>query len=135
MKRLTNLSLIIVLTVLFVNMMGCSSTNEVSSNTYSFTQEEEKQFFNLAYDSLEDSLQNNIIDSEKGEITVFKSGSKFEIFTNKNNERKNIKDIQTISVTFATKKESKLKSIQVYLDENGENVLGFITENKKGSSN
>ncbi|MED4402583.1 hypothetical protein ABET41_09700 [Metabacillus fastidiosus] len=128
MKKLMNLLLITVSSVIFINVIGCSHKSEVSSTIYSFTPEEENQLLTLAYDFLENSLQDNIVDWGKGKITGFKSGSKFEILTNENNETKDIKDIQIILVTFEPKKESKLKSIQVYLDENGENVLGFIAK-------
>ncbi|MGE7184151.1 hypothetical protein ACQKKK_09130 [Peribacillus sp. NPDC006672] len=131
MKKLISL-LILVLSIFFI-MMGCSSKNAVSSNMYSFTLEEQNQLIISAYESLEDSLQNDIIDSKKGEITGFKSSGEFKVFTDKNKKTKDINNIETILVTFAVKKDSKLKPIQVYLNHNGE-VLGFITKSKKESS-
>ena len=52
------------------------------------------------------------------------------MFNKKNSETTDIKDIQTILVTFASKEESTYESINVYLDEKGEKVLGFRTEDK-----
>jgi hypothetical protein len=113
-------------------MMGCSSKDAVNGNVYSFTLEEQNQLIILAYESLEDSFQNDIIDSKKGKITGFKNSGEFKV-TDKNKKTKDINNIETILVTFAVKKDSKLKPIQVYLNHNGE-VLGFITKNKKRSS-
>ncbi|PKG22660.1 hypothetical protein [Niallia nealsonii] len=136
MDKLGKILLALILGALCINIVGCSSKIEVSSKTYSFTEEEKKQLLILSYNYLDNSLQNNIIDSEKGEITGFiTSGSEFEVFTNKDKKTKDIENMNAILVTFKTKKESKLKSIKVYLDENGEKVLGFLTSKKKESSN
>lgn len=85
---------------------------------------------NVAYQSLSNSIKNEIIDAGQGKVSGFKSGSQKEVFNNENSNTIDIKDTQTIKVTFATKEESKFKSINVYLDEQGEKVLGFLTEDK-----
>jgi hypothetical protein len=124
-------SLYILLFILLLSVVGCSSNNkQVTSSTFAFTQEEENDLQTIAYQSLEDSTQNGIIDGEQATISGFKSGSEFVVFNKKNSETIDIKDIQTILVTFATKEESTYESINVYLDEKGENVLGFRTEDK-----
>ncbi|MGE6378415.1 hypothetical protein [Peribacillus muralis] len=132
MKKLLSILLILVLSIFFI-MMGCSTKEVVYSNMYSFTLEEQNQLTILAYESLDDSLQNDIIDSKKGEITGFKSSGEFKVFTGKNKKTKDINNIETIVVTFAVIKDSKLKPIQVYLNHNRE-VLGFITKQKGKSS-
>ena len=124
-------SLYILLFVLLLSIVGCSSNNnQVTSNTYAFTEEEENDLQTIAYQSLEDSTQNEIIDGEQARISGFKSGSEFAVFNKKNSETTDIKDTQTILVTFATKEESTYESINVYLDEKGEKVIGFRTEDK-----
>ena len=131
LNKIGKILLYLMLTALFFNMVGCSSKFEVSGNLYSFTEEEQNELLSLAYNYLDNSIQNSITDSNKGEITGFKtSGSNFEVSTNKNEIMKDIQNTDTILVTFEAKKESELQSIKVYIDEHGDKVLGFLTPEK-----
>ena len=122
--------LYILLFILLLSVVGCSNDEQVTSSIFSFTQEEENDLQTIAYQSLENSTQNEIIDGEQATISGFKSGSEFVVFNKNNSETTDIKDIQTILVTFATSEESTYESINVYLDEKGEKVLGFRTKDK-----
>ena len=122
--------LYILLFILLLSVVGCSNEEEVTSSIFSFTQEEENDLQTIAYQSLEDSTQSEIIDGEQATISGFKSGSEFVVFNKNNSETTDIKDTQTILVTFATSEESTYESINVYLDEKGEKVLGFRKEDK-----
>lgn len=114
-----------------LSIVGCSSNSkQVTSSTFTFTQEEENDLQTTAYQSLEDSTQNEIIDEKQATISGFKSGSEFAVINKKDSKTTDIKGVQTILVTFATKEESTYESISVYLDEKGEKVLGFIIEDK-----
>ncbi|MFE0508294.1 hypothetical protein ACWF7H_29440 [Peribacillus butanolivorans] len=116
----------ILICMLLLSVVGCSSNKQVTSSTIA----EDDELQKIAYQSLSNSIKNEIIDAEQGKVSGFKSGSKFEVFNKKNSNTKDIKDIQTIKVTFTTKEESKFKSINIYLDEEGEKVLGFLTADK-----
>ena len=49
--------------ILLLSVVGCSSNNkQVTSSTFAFTQEEENDLQTIAYQSLEKSTQNEIID-------------------------------------------------------------------------
>lgn len=121
----------ILLFILLLSIVGCSSINkQVTSSAIALTQEEENDLQTIAYQTLEESEQNEIIDREQAIISGFKSGSEFVVFNKKNSEKTDVKDTQTILVTFSTKEESTYESINVYLDEKGEKVLGFRTEDK-----
>ncbi|RDW19440.1 hypothetical protein CWR48_08045 [Oceanobacillus arenosus] len=123
--------LYILLFILLLSFVGCSNDKQATSSIFSFTQEEENDLQKIAYQFLEDLTQNEIISGEQATISGFKSGSEFVVFNKKNSETTtDIKEIQTILVTFATKDESTYESINVYLDEKGEKVLGFRTEDK-----
>ena len=117
----------ILICMLLLSVVGCSSNEQVTSSTFA---DEDGELQKIAYQSLSNSIKNEIIDAEQGKVSGFKSGSKKEVFNNENSNTKDIKDTQTILVTFTTKEESKFKSINVYLDEKGEKVLGFLTEDK-----
>lgn len=122
--------LYILICILLLSAVGCSSNKQVTSSTFIFTEEEENDLQKVAYQSLSNSIKNEIIDGEQGKVSGFKSGGKLEVFNNTNRDTKDIKDTQTILVIFTTKEESKFKSINVYLDEKGKKVLGFLTEDK-----
>ena len=113
--------------MLLLSVVGCSSNEQVTSSTFA---DEDGELQKIAYQSLSNSIKNEIIDAEQGKVSGFKLGSKKEVFNNENSNTKDIKDTQTILVTFTTKEESKFKSINVYLDEKGEKVLGFLTEDE-----
>lgn len=117
----------ILICMLLLSVVGCSSNEQVTSSTFA---DEDGELQKIAYQSLSNSIKNEIIDAEQGKVSGFKSGSKKEVFNNENSNTKDIKDTQTILVTFTTKEESKFKSINVYLDEKGEKVLGFLTEDE-----
>ncbi|MFJ8260911.1 hypothetical protein ACIQ4I_02985 [Rummeliibacillus sp. NPDC094406] len=120
----------ILIGILLLSVIGCSANKQVTSSTFTFTAEEENDLQKVAYQSLSNSIKKEIIDEEQVEVTGFKSGSKLEVFNNKNSNTIDIKNTQTILVNFTTKEKSKFKSINVYLEENGEKVLGFLTEDK-----
>ncbi|MGE7770487.1 hypothetical protein ACQKMK_08085 [Viridibacillus arvi] len=122
--------LYILICILLLAVVGCSFNKQVTSSISTFTEEKEYDFQKFAYQSLSKSLKKEIIDWQQGEISGFKTGSKLEVFNNKNSNTKDIQDVQTIKVTFTTNEESKFKSINIYLDEKGEEVLGFLTEDK-----
>ena len=44
------------------------------------------------------------------------------------NPEADIKDVQTITISFITRDESKSTSLLVYLNENGDKVLGIKVE-------
>ncbi len=120
----------ILISILLLSVVGCSSNQQVTSSTFAFTEEKEKDLQKVAYQSLSNSIKKEIIDEEQGKVSGFKSGSELEVFNNINSNTIDIKDTQTILVNFTTKEKSKFKSINVYLEKNGEKVLGFLTENK-----
>lgn len=122
--------LYILICIILLFVVGCSFNKQVTSSISTFTEEEKNDLQKFAYQSLSNSLKKEIIDWQQEGISGFKSGSKLQVFNNKNSNTKDIKDIQTINVTFKTIEESKFKSINVYLDEKGEEVLGFLKEDK-----
>lgn len=133
-ENLLKNSLYILLIILLLSVVGCSYSIQVSKQLTSvspdLTQEEENELRKISYQFLENSMQNEIVDEEQATFIGFKSGSKFLVFNKTNSETTDIKYIQAILVTFATKEESKYESINVYFDEKGEKVLGFQTEDR-----
>lgn len=133
-ENLLKNSIYILLIILLLSVVGCSYSIQVSKQVTSvspdLTQEEENDLRKISYQFLENSMQNEIIDEEQATFIGFKSGSEFLVFNKTNSETTDIKDIQAILVTFATKEESKYESINVYFDEKGEKVLGFQTEDR-----
>ena len=115
--------------VLLLTTVGCSVDKSiVRTEVFAFTQEEENDLRAIAFESLPISMQEEIVDWNQAEVSTFKSGSKFEVFNNETGKAEDIKDVQTITISFITRDESKSTSLLVYLNENGDEVLGFNAE-------
>ena len=111
---------------LLLTIAGCSTDKSVVTTEVSaFTQAEENDLRTIAFESLPISIQGEIVDWNQAEVSSFKSGSKFEVINNDTDKAKDIRDIQAITISFITKEESKSTSPIVYLNENGDEVLGF----------
>ena len=115
--------------VLLLTIAGCSTDKlQVTVKGFEFTQEEENNLRTIAFESLPISLQEEIVDWNQAEVSSFKSGSKFEVFNNETGKAEDIKDVQAITISFKTKEGSKSTSLLVYINENGDEILGFNAE-------
>lgn len=115
--------------VLLLTTVGCSADkSQVTAKVFAFTQDEENDLRTIAFESLPTSMQDEIVDQNQAEVSSFKSGSEFEVFNNETGKAEDIKDVQTITISFITKEESKSTSLPVYLNENGDKVLGVNAE-------
>ena len=115
--------------VLLLTITGCSTDKSVVAvKVVELTQEEKNDLRMIAFGSLPIEMQEKIVDWNQAEVSSFKSGSKFEVFNNETGKTEDIKNVQAITISFKTKEESELTSLLVYINENGDKVLGFNVE-------